>query len=393
MKPLKPKEGYGPVKRRGWLACQLGVDFFLFGLAFGVAEYFIAASLCVLLMLIALVQAALQRPQFKLETGSGRVVRGQPKQVLLRAYNPRSWPFFPLRFFLALQKDNQEPWDLANFEIALKPGEEKILEIETICPHRGEYIIFMHRYYGEDLFGLLALPGLTPPAQKLLSLPQLTFSPGAEQKSAVREEEEIRQGRREHHGHLTAESRTYQQGDALRAIHWKKSASRRELMSRLREHTADYSCCLLVDNRPLKEGEEALVYEDRLCEAALSFLFKQLSFGQPITLLPGRLSLQTPENVDKAAELLATLPFAIDAVFGELKSLLEIGRLPTELYLAAAQPLTPLQPLLEQIADRGCSVSILAPTADAALVESGLELPLPVISIDPPYVTLPWLEA
>jgi hypothetical protein len=121
-------------------------------------------------------------------------------------------------------------------------------------------------------------------------------------------------------------------------------------------------------------------------------MFTLSAHNQLITLLPGMLSIQTPEGMEKAAELLAALPFTADAVFGELKSLLETAYLPTELFIAAAQPPTPLLPLLEQIIDKGCPVSFMAPAADVALVERGLKLPLPIVSIEAPSLASSWLE-
>jgi uncharacterized protein (DUF58 family) len=392
MKRRLPQKRRGFVKWRGWLVIAIAIGFLLFGLAFGLAEYFIAAAVCLFLLLIATAQAVGQCPLLKLDAGSAMIVRGQTRLVWLKVTNTRPWPFFPLRLRLSLQKEGQEPQELAYFEIALKPWEEKRLDIEIVCPHRGEYAIFLHQYYAEDIFGFFALPRPALPVQRLLSLPQLDLSSLAEQENAAREEEEIKQGRQWLQGQLTAESRTYLQGDTLSAIHWKKSASRRELFSRLREHTADYSCCMLMDNRPLGEGEEALSYEDRLCEAAFSFLFTQLIGHQPMTLLPGSQTLQTAQNLEKAAEWLATLPFSAEAVLGELKTLLENRQPPTELYLALAQTPTPLFPLLEQIVNLGCRVTLLIPMEDADLVKGGFELLLPAIIIDPPRIDSPWLE-
>jgi uncharacterized protein (DUF58 family) len=358
------------------------VGLLLFGLAFGLAEYFIAATVIALLLLIAAVQAARQKPHLKLEAGAGYTVRGETAQVQLRAYNPRYWPIFPLRLSLVLQKEGQAPVELAYYEIALKPRAETTLPMEVTCHHRGEYAVLSHPYYAEDVFGFFALPCAALPPLNLVSLPKTNLTPPEEHDSALLEIEENLHKQPWHHGQLTAESRTYQHGDTMRSIHWKKSASRRALMSRLREHTADSFCCLLLDNRPWGEGEQALDYEDRLCEAALSFLYTQLTGSKPITLLPGNLSLQSAENMDKAAELLATLPFDNEAIYGELKSLLENPHLPTELYLALAQPPAPLLPLLKEIINRGCPVVLLAPTTDAELVKSGLELALPVVAIN-----------
>ena len=377
-----PAKRRGPVKLRGWLALLLAIGFLLFGLAFGLAEYFIAAAIIALLLLIAAVQAVGQKPRFMLDVGAGRAVRGELSKVLLKVNNPRLWPFFPLRLSLNLQKHGQDPTELAYYEIGIKPRGEKTLEVAVICPHRGEYAVFLQPYYAEDVFGLFALPSLALPPQTLLSLPLTDMTPPEERDSALYENEETIQRRQWHQGQITAEARAYQQGDALRAIHWKKSASRRELFTRLREQESDYSCYLLLDNRPRGEGEEALDYEDRLCEAALSFLFSQLAANQPVTLLPGSMILQSPQSIDKAAELLATLPFSAEAVFDELKTLLESPGLPTELYIVLAQTPTPLLPFLELIINRGCPVILLAPTTDIELVKGGLELAIPLITIN-----------
>jgi hypothetical protein len=92
MRRRRLKEARGPVKRRGRLALLLAAVFTLFGLAFGLAEYFIAAMVFLLVTLIAALQAAWQRPRLALSGGGGPVARGEMRQVLLKAYNPRPWP-------------------------------------------------------------------------------------------------------------------------------------------------------------------------------------------------------------------------------------------------------------------------------------------------------------
>ncbi|MCL1905898.1 MAG: DUF58 domain-containing protein, partial [Clostridiales bacterium] len=346
---------------------------------------FIASAFCALLLFAALAQALWQTPQLKLITASGRAVRGHTIKVLLKVRNPHSWPLFPLRMRPALQKDGHPgSLELDSFEIGLKAREEKTLETELVCPHRGEYTVSLPHYYAEDIFGFFALPGRAKPCQKLLSLPRLAFTADGRQENTRLEEEESWQLLKGQQGQLTAESRDYQQGDSLHSIHWKKSASRRALFSRLREHSAEHSCFLLVDNRPLGDGEEAMAYEDRLCEVALSFLFARLTDDQTVTLLPGGESLQSARSIDKAAQLLATVAFAKDTVFDELKYLRETTTLPLDLYIAAAQPVAPLLPLLEKIIGRGCPVTLLAPAANVTAVGRGLRIPLPIIGIDPP---------
>jgi uncharacterized protein (DUF58 family) len=234
------------------------------------------------------------------------------------------------------------------------------------------------------MVGFFALPRRAAPPHKLLALPRLHLSTEQEQEGAILDEEEKRRQWQWQHGQLTAEPRAYLQGDALHAIHWKKSASRRELFSRLREHTSEYSCCLLVDNRPAGVGEEALDYEDRLCEAVLSFLFTQVTGNRPLTLLPGGLTLQTAHGLDNAAEFLATLPFAGETVLGELETLLENQNLPAELYIALAQSPAPLLPFMEQLVNSGCRVVLLAPASCAAQLENELTLALPLIGISLP---------
>jgi uncharacterized protein (DUF58 family) len=274
------------------------------------------------------------------------------------------------------------PEVLAYHEIMLKGREEKSLEIEAVCRHRGEYQVTLHQYCAEDVFGFFALPGRTMPPQSLLSLPRLDITSMEEQKHEAREDEESQQGHQGFQGQLTAESRLYQPGDALKSIHWKKSASRRELFSRLREYAADYSSCLLIDNRPYGQGEEALAYEDCLCEAAMNFLFLQLKRNQGIMLLPGSLNLQSPQGLDKAAALLAALPFDGEDTMVALQSLLESRRLPDTLFLLIGQPPTDFTDLMEQLSDHGCTVVCVTPSDYASEVEDGIMSDISLVTID-----------
>ncbi|MCL2496010.1 MAG: DUF58 domain-containing protein [Clostridiales bacterium] len=350
------------------MAFLLGATCLVVGLAFGEREFFLIAAIFFLMLLIALLQAALQWPRIKVDVGSGQVVRGQVKNIVLSVQNPRPWPLFPVRMQISLFREGLLPETLAYHEVLLMGREKKSLEIEAICHHRGEYQVVLHQYCAEDVFGFFALSGRTLPPQSLLSLPRLDITAMEEQKHEAREDEESHQGLQGLQGQLSAESRAYQLGDALKSIHWKKSASRRELFSRLREYAADYSSCLLIDTRPFGQGEEALIYEDCLCEAAMNFLFFQLKRNQGIMLLPGPLNLQSPQGLDKAAALLAALPFDGEDTLVALQSLLESQRLPDTLFLMLGQLPADLTELLEQLIDQGCTVVCVAPSNYAEAV-------------------------
>jgi len=372
-----------PLKRRGRLAFLFGAACLVAGLATGEREYFLITAIFFLMLLISLLQAALQRPRLKINVGSGQVVRGQVKNIVLSAQNPWPWPLFPVRLQISLFREGLLPETLAYHELLLLGREKKNLDIEVLCRHRGEYQVMLHQYSAEDVFGFFALPGRALPPQSLLSLPRLDITNMEEQKHEAREDDESHQGWQGLQGQLTAESRQYQHGDALKFIHWKKSASRRELYSRLREYAVDYSSCLLIDSRPRGQGEEALVYEDCLCEAAMSFLFFQLKRNQGIMLLPGAFNLQSPQSLDKAAALLAALSFDGEDTLVALQSLLESQRLPDTLFIMLGQPPTDLAELLDQLVDHGCTVVCVTPSAYAATVAPELMPYIPLITVTP----------
>ncbi|MCL1816515.1 MAG: DUF58 domain-containing protein [Clostridiales bacterium] len=388
MKRYLPTKKRKHIKRRGLLAILLQIGFLMFGLAFGLPEYFIIVAALAILLLIALLQAIKQIPLFKITIATTTMLRTVAATAVFDVANPCTWPFFPLRFALFLQKEGHEPVELTAMEIMLKPKEKKSFTIEVICPHRGEYTIFLQQYYAEDMFGFFAFPNPTLSSQSLLSLPKSDFSIIVDSDNAMFEGEETPLTWQGQQGDLTAESRLFQQGDSMRIINWKKSTSRRELYSRLKEQTTDYSCCLLIDNRPHGEGEESLDYEDCLCEAALCFLFAELAHNKSIMLRPGGITLHTAQGLNRAAELLAALPFAAETIFGELMSLLELPQPPTKLYIAMAASPEPLLPLLEQLIHRGSQVTVITPSAYATQVESEIKLAIPLLYIDPPSEVL-----
>ena len=345
------------MKWRGIMACVYLAGCLAGGLATGFQEFFLVAALLALVLLAAFSQSFFLRPRYHLEPSWLSTTRCQTATVYLNIDNPFAIPLIGFDICCRLQRSGQIATVLVQESITLAGGKGQRLPIQVLCPHRGEYQVDFPQLYSRDIFGFFSLPCPASPPATILALPCLDLGNGEGIYLAIHEDEESRINRQDIGGQLIAESRLYLQGDALRSINWKKSLSRQEFFTRYREQPANPACILLLDTRPCAEGEAELEFEDRICEEAIRLLFGQLCQGRSLTILPGDLHLQNPEELQKAAELLAMVDFTREEVFTALSELTNKSILPDILFFLLGQDLDQgMKSLLEQLESQGCQL-------------------------------------
>ncbi|MCL1873442.1 MAG: DUF58 domain-containing protein [Clostridiales bacterium] len=339
------------------MACVYLAGCLVGGLATGFQEFFLVAALLALVLIAAFIQSFFLRPHYHLEPSWSSTTRCQTATIYLNINNPFAIPLIGFDICCQLQRPGQIAAPLFQESITLAAGKRQRLPIQILCPHRGEYQAGFPKIHSRDIFGFFSLPCPSAPSVTILSLPRLDLGNSEGTDLAINEDEESRINRRGAGGQLVAESRLYLQGDALRSINWKKSLSRQEFFTRYREQPANPACLLLLDTRPCAEGEAELEFEDRICEEAIRLLFSQLCQGRALTLLPGDLHLQNPEELHKAAELLATVDFTREEVFTALSELTNQPISPDVLFLLLGQDLDQeMKALVEHLESQSCHI-------------------------------------
>ena len=153
---------------------------------------------------------------------------------------------------------------------SLLPGEQIDLKATMRCKYRGEYPVGACDIEVSDFLFLfhmkwpvawplkfMVLPRIVP-LENLIFLPDL-MDP---KRSSLQNKQSDQKG---------SELRKYQNGDPLKAIHWKASARQRQLMTRKNEVAAKGENYIFLDLSPtVREEADKLAIEDMLIETTLA---------------------------------------------------------------------------------------------------------------------------
>ena len=225
-------------------------------------------GLSVLLSLPGLLNCAL------LLSSGGDVPRGGEGVFTLRAAGRGPFPLPPVKVLLSWT--NQLTGQGGQFVRTLRPGEEGAETALTVpLPHCGRVVCRVERAAACDLLGLFPLPVPGRPAAALLSLPRPAETAAPEELDAPRAGGAALKPRPGGGPGEDYDLRDYRPGDPLRAIHWKLSSKKDELVVRETLEPRQAAIILTYDHfGPAAALDEVF---DRLC--ALSRLL--LERGRP----------------------------------------------------------------------------------------------------------------
>lgn len=234
---------------------------------------------------------------------------------------------------------------------SLLPKGKEIFEVQVKCDYRGVYPIGFTFIEATDLFGLITV---SIPFSKYYTKPiDLLIYPRVRQIARgflVNRELEGAQDTqftRSEELSSIAEIRDYQEGDALKRIHWKLSARHQKYLVKEFDGTLVNDSVVLVDcTEHGLSGVDAARFEDTVAECATAFCKRLTDDYQPIKVLAysdTRTELAGSSPVDFAAlhELMARTRFRgnisiASAIklekdsFGNLGSLILVTRAPTD---------------------------------------------------------------
>lgn len=235
---------------RAGTSLLLGVLAIALGYGLGRREYFVAASIAILLPLVGLLFVRLRRPKLEVtRLFSPQVVAvGGVTQVTVRIANVGASPNTPFVW------DDALPWfeKLSTREVgAITPSRRHphsaVYDLHP--PRRGLYAIGPFVAEHEDPFGMAVSTIAVGKPERLVVVPAVSsLSEGGPTLADGDGEAHLVQ-RKVAGNDDDLTTREYRMGDALRRVHWRASARHGELMVRQEEHRSHPDARVLVDTR------------------------------------------------------------------------------------------------------------------------------------------------
>jgi uncharacterized protein (DUF58 family) len=235
---------------RAGTSIALGVLAIFLGYGLGRREYFVAASIAILLPLVGLAYVRLRRPKLEVtRLFSPPVVSvGGVAGVTVRIANVGASRSTPLAW------DDALPWvedipthELRSLSVGRRQGTTVTYDLHP--PHRGLYAVgpFVAEY--EDPFGMAVATLAIGSADRLVVVPAISsLAEGGPSLSDGDGSAHLVQ-RKVAGNDDDLTTREYRPGDALRRVHWRASARHGELMVRQEEHRSHPDARILVDTR------------------------------------------------------------------------------------------------------------------------------------------------
>lgn len=280
------------------------------GLSLGGRMFYLSAVFAVLTLLFSLITLLIARRTLSVscQAAPAQLPRGEKARLRVRLHQHGFAPVAPVALTLSVGGGAEEH--------LLPPRHGSAsLELEFTVPHVGETRVGVDQAFINDILGLFrfSLPCKEASAA-LLVLPRsfevapLRFLQGEEGGPA--------QNRITEDLSSPEDTRAYRAGDALKRVHWKLPARKRELTVRKFETPAPPDTLILLDcAAPAGMPEQAAALRDALCETALSVAEIQARSDAPVRVpLYGQAANEFLSDrggsVALLSEMLARQPFA-----------------------------------------------------------------------------------
>ena len=235
---------------RAGTSLLLGLLAVVLGYGLGRREYFVAASIALLLPLVGLLFVRLRRPDLEVSRlfSPPVVAVGGVTQVTVRIANVGAAPNTPFVW------DESLPWfePIGTREVGpIRPGRRnpRIVTYDLHPPRRGLYAIGPFVAEHEDPFGMATSTLAVGRPERLVVVPAVSSLADGGPTLADGEGEAHLVQRRVAGNDDDLTTREYRIGDALRRVHWRASARHGELMVRQEEHRSHPDARILVDTR------------------------------------------------------------------------------------------------------------------------------------------------
>ena len=251
------------------------------GLSLGGRMFYLAAIFAFLAMAFSLITVLIARKslQFSCAARPARILRGEKALLHIAARGRLPLPISALQLNLRVGEETREA------QLTLSRG-AAALDLEIPARHIGEVPVGVEQAAYTDMLGLFRMrprfpEGITP----LLVLPRsfhvepLRFFQSDEGRSQrSRNTEDLSS---------PEDTRAYRSGDALKRVHWKLTARKRELIVRRFETPAPPDTLVLLDCTAPQDSlrsDETASLRDTLCETALSVAEMQARSDIPVRM-------------------------------------------------------------------------------------------------------------
>lgn len=280
------------------------------GLSLGGRMFYLSAVFAALSLLLSLSTLLIVRRSLTLrcQLSPEQTPRGEAAHLRIQARCRAFLPAAPLSLTVEAGGPPEE------YALPLRRGTVS-MELDFLAPHVGEMAVGVTHAAVSDILGLFRLPlPCASAAAPLLVLPR-SFEV-APLRFLLSEEGRSAQNRTTEDLSSPEDTRSYRAGDALKRVHWKLTARKRELTVRKFETPAPPDTLILLDcAAPEGNPEQLASLRDTLCETALSVAEAQARGDAPVRVpLYGEAANEFLSDrggsMRMLAEMLARQPFA-----------------------------------------------------------------------------------
>lgn len=301
-----------------WALSLVAISFFGGAVSYG---FFFGMTLLPLVLLVYILCVYFRFKIYQ-ELGSRNMVVDEPTDYFFALENEGYFAFtgVGVRLFSTFSYVEELPDDM---EYELLPGDRFTHQTRLVCKYRGEYEVGVREVAVTDFLGLFRIRYKNPGTIKALVRPKIVRL--EELKGA---EEFWLPWQREARGDEEPDVfvRDYEEGDSLRQIHWKATASQGKLLVRTRLGQEKQGVSLFCDTtRHGRKPEEYLPLENKMLEAllALGYFFAARDMGFRVWSLQGepvRRQVQGLQDFEGFYQWVAGLAFG---EAGDISELLE----------------------------------------------------------------------
>ncbi|MEX1307762.1 MAG: DUF58 domain-containing protein [Eubacteriales bacterium] len=263
----------------------LGISFFM-GMYTGLRVYYIVFFILLFTVFAALALSRWTVYSFKYMQTLSAVVCEKGDEIILHLEIINECPI-PLSLIQAHINGVSLRQDI-NLVFSLAPYSGQTFDISLGTPYRGSYPVGMTVLKITDALGLTVLP-MDMRRLPYYRMAPLIVLPRAETPGTISSDivdtklfgdANIKPANQ---GDSVSGVRLFQNGDALKRIHWKKSAQQGALYVKQYDYPEREHITILVDTSPHGlSGEKALVYADTVCECAACIALNSLSRGRAV---------------------------------------------------------------------------------------------------------------
>ncbi|MGI6238699.1 MAG: DUF58 domain-containing protein [Christensenellales bacterium] len=283
------------------------------GLSTGAQAYYLVAfALAGLLVLSAASTLwALFTVKIDMKGLKSRVERGESLMTIFTVTHASLLPVASIRLKLSVPSAFRPAQEIS---VSTLPFVKRTFRYRIVCPHRGVYEAGVTRILASDLFGLVTLSRKSD-----MRLIRVDVYPRVPDVSPM----ELKPGdigpemisRAVEDTASPSDIRKWQDGDALKKVHWKLTMRKRELMVRVFEESARPDTLIIPDLTEVSAmRDQALTIEDCVCEACAGVAKAQLSAGYPVRMpltskRPSEISGQFPPDYMAFVDALMRVTF------------------------------------------------------------------------------------